>query len=226
MEQAARENRERYRAHVLTREFQIFGKNKEKATSEVWAETSFVPPTTKEFRILSRSGSSRGEGIVRRFLEDEVKAAAGGDAPGAITRENYDFTLLGESAVDGNSCHVLALKAKREDKRLINGRVWVDERTYLVRRMEGQMAKLPSWWLRSVYVTVVFAPVAGMWMQTGTTAVADVRLIGRHVFTSRAVSLRVSQTEAKNFRNGGVLRPSAQRPWRGLGPAMSIEPLH
>jgi hypothetical protein len=100
MEQAADDNREQSRAHVLTRQFRIAGR-KQQPYSEVLAEVTFTPPAKKEFRILNRTGSSRGEGIVRRLLEDETKAAA--SEIGEVSRENYRFALLGETWLDGSA---------------------------------------------------------------------------------------------------------------------------
>jgi hypothetical protein len=190
MEKTATVSRERAYPYVLTRKFQIFARTEAQPYSQVVADVHFVPPASKTFQIVDRSGSSRGEGIVRRLLETESKAASSGD--GEVTRDNYDFALLGETLLKGNHCYLLRLSAKRDDQRLVNGEAWVDADTYEIRRIEGEMAKLPSWWLRSVAVTISFASVGGMWMQTGMTAVAEVRILGKRTFTSRVVSLRMA----------------------------------
>jgi hypothetical protein len=193
MELAANNSRERAYSYVLTREFQIFAKEQSNPYSQVLADVTFVPPSSKTFEILSHSGSSRGEGIVRRLLETESKAASSGD--GEVTRDNYDFVLLGETFLAGKHCYLLGLSAKRPDQRLLNGQVWVDADTYEIRRIEGEMAKLPSWWLRSVNVEISFASVGGMWMQTAMTAVAEVRIVGKRTFTSQVLSLRMASDE-------------------------------
>ena len=158
MEQSAQDNRQNYRAYVITREYRLYGSDQQKPSSEVMAEVSFVPPTSKAFKITESNGSSRGETVVRRILESEQKDAQTGQAPGAVSRQNYDFTLVGEQQLDGHPCYVLGLKPKRKEKNLIIGSAWVDENTYLVRRVQGQMAKMPSWWMKSVAVTLDFGP--------------------------------------------------------------------
>lgn len=207
MEQAAQANREHYRAYEVTREYRLYGADEKTPSSQVMAEINFVPPATKDYKILESRGSSRGEGVVRHLLDHERKAAADGNAPGAFTSENYNFSLLGEDKVEKHDCYVLKLEPKSKATNLIDGRAWVDKDTYLVRRVEGEMAKLPSWWLKSVHVTLNFSDVDGMWLQSSTRAVAEVRIFGRHTFLSHDVSYRTSDAVAQNR----VLRPRRVR---------------
>ncbi len=216
MEQAANENRERYRAYVMIRDYQLYGGTEQKPSSEVTAEISFVPPTSKEFKITESTGSARGETVVRRILENERKDAETGKAPGAVTRANYDFTLLGRTVLDGHMCYVLGLAPKRKDKTLLEGRAWVDTDTYHVRRVQGMMSKLPSWWLKSVEVTLDFSNVGGMWLQTHTKATADVRIFGPHTLMARALTVRTGSTVAEIAPPRRAGR-SLSRPAAGLG---------
>lgn len=209
MEQAAQENRTHYRPYIVTREYRMYGSDEQQPKSQVTAEVSFVPPTRKDFKITDSNGSSRGEGIVRHILEDEAKAASSGTAPGAITRENYDFQFQREESLNGRDCYVLTMHPKRAEKSLIAGRAWVDKGTYLIRRVDGEMAKMPSWWLKAVHVTLDFDQVDGMWLQERTRAVADVRMVGRHVLTSEAVKFQSGTTDAQNLPARNAQRSSS-----------------
>jgi hypothetical protein len=216
MEQAARENRERYRAYVITRNYRLYGGNEQKPSSEVIADISFVPPITKEFTITEKKGNSRGEAVVRRILESERKDAASGVAPGAVSRENYDFALLGEQPADNHDCYLLGLKPKRKDKNLLLGRAWVDKNTYLVRRVQGSLVKMPSWWVKSAEVTLEFGDFSGMWLQKRTKALADVRIFGQHTLTGTALKVQTGSTLAeKTGPHQGTKR--AFRPQTVLG---------
>ncbi len=197
MEQAARENRDRYKAYIITREYRMYGGDAQKPGSKVVADISFVPPKTKEFKITEAEGSPRGENVVRHILESEQKATETGQAPGAVVSDNYEFTFAGEQSIDGHPCYVLGLNPKRKEKSLIVGQAWVDEQTYLVRRVQGEMAKMPSWWIKSVQVTLDFNEVQGMWMQTSTVAHADVRVFGPHTLQENAVKLRTGSAVAE-----------------------------
>jgi len=198
VDEAARTNGTHFRPYVLTREYRLYGSDVQKPSSEVVAEVNFVPPATKDFKILQSSGSSRGESIVRKLLENEQKAATDGHARGSITSDHYEFAYLGESSVDHHDCYLLKLTPRHEDKTLIDGRAWVDKATYRVRRVEGEMSKLPSWWLKSVHVVLTFEEVDGMWMQNHTKAVAQVRIFGPHTFVSDMVSYHAGDTVAQN----------------------------
>jgi hypothetical protein len=223
MEQSALANRGHYRPYVLTREYLMYGgKVQEKPSSAVVAEITFVPPTTKEYKIVEASGSSRGEGVVRHILDSESKATATGNAPGAVSRKNYDFTYLGEGVLDGRRCYILGMQPKRKDKDLVIGRAWVDNQTFLVRRIQGQMAKLPSWWLKSVDVTLDFDEAGGMWLQTRTKAVAEVRVFGTHVLTAHAVKFQASDTVAQNAAPAkpAARGAAAKHPQRVIGAAL------
>src|SRR5256885_15902081 len=117
----------------------LFRSKSSNSDSEVVAEVDFRPPSSKHYNIQTRSGSSRGEQVVRRILDHEVEATTKKDEPhsAAVTSENYDFTYLGETVLDNQSCYLLGLNPKRKDKDLISGQAWVDKRSFLVRHIEG-----------------------------------------------------------------------------------------
>lgn len=201
MEQAALQNRAHYRPYIMTRVYRLYSSDDAKPKSEVKAEINFVPPTHQDYKIVKAEGNSHGETIVRHLLEDQTKAARTGRAPAAVSTDNYDFRYLGEDKVNGSDCYVLQLIPKREEKSLIAGKAWVDKETYLIRRIDGEMAKMPSWWLKSVHVTLDFSNFDGMWLQQGTRAVADVRIFGKHTFTSKAVGLESGGVDAMKVRS-------------------------
>ncbi len=107
-----------------------------------------------------------------------------------MTRDNYDFTDLGETALDGRSCYLLGLKPRRKETDLIAGQVWIDKHTFATRQIEGEVAKTPSWWLKKIHVKLTFADVDGAWLQTGMEAVADVRMMGSHTLKSQLLDYR------------------------------------
>lgn len=224
MEEAQLKNRQNYRAYTMTRDYRLYGGEDQKPNSEVIADVHFVPPDRKTFEIEKVQGSDRGEKVVRHVLESESRMASQ-NAPGAISTGNYDFKLLGEEAIEGQPSYVLQLLPKREEKTLIRGRVWVDKNSYLVHRVQGEMAKSPSWWLKKVDMTVDFSNAAGMWLQTGTRAVADVRLVGKHTFTSRLLKIQTADEVATRFsslppNSFAVYKSTAYKP-HARGPAQA-----
>ena len=189
-------NRHAIRPYVVTREYKLFDDNSPKADSQVVAEVSFVPPGDKQYEIKATQGSGRGEKVVRKVLAHEQEMA-GDWEESALTERNYTFGLVGEERLNGRNCYVLTIEPRRESRDLIRGKVWVDSETYNPLRMAGEPAKNPSWWVKRVELSLTFSDVDGMWLQTGATANADVRLFGKHVLTSKDIRYETGSTEAK-----------------------------
>jgi len=196
LEKAQAENRQHYRAYTVVREYRLFSKGNQTHRSEVTAEVSFVPPDTKTFQIEKATGISRGEKITRSLLEHEVQAMKEPKQSSFLSRESYDFTYLGTGSVQGHLCYVLGLHPKYKRSNLVEGQAWIDQTTSLPRYTEGDLSKIPSWWLKKVHVKLFFDELDGMWLETGTQAVAAVRWFGEHTFTSRTIDFRAASSDA------------------------------
>ncbi len=177
--------------YQVLREYHLFGTNSSSSNSSVVAALNFKPPTSKDYKIQKSSGSKRGEQVVRRVLDHEVETASSrSQATTAVTRDNYDFAYIGQAVLDGQPCYLLGLKPKRKEKDLIAGQAWVDQHSFQVRRIEGEIAKTPSWWLKKVRLKLVFGDFDGTWLQTSMEAIADVRIAGPHTLTSQILDYR------------------------------------
>ena len=73
---------------------------------------------------------------------------------------------------------------------MVSGRAWVDKSSYLIRQIEGELVKSPSFWIKKVHVTLDFGDVRGTWLQTAMEAVADIRLLGSQTLKSELVDYR------------------------------------
>ena len=194
-------------SYQVIREYRLFGANNSKADSDVVAEVNFRLPASPGYRIQKASGSNRGLQVVRGVLDHEVEATSSGNqARIALTRKNYDFTYIGETVLDGQPCYRLGLKPKRKEKELISGEAWIDEYSFFVRQVEGEVAKIPSWWLKSVRVKLAFAEIEGTWLQTSMEAVADVRIVGPHTLTSRILDFHGEAEVASNAPARSLVR--------------------
>lgn len=175
--------------YEVIREYRLFGSDKSRPSSEVTAKLDYLPPNQKTYTIQKHSGSSRGEQIVKRILDHESELAAqNSSAAAALTTHNYYFSYLGERTDFGKRYFLLGLYPKRKDKNLVAGTAWVDENTFLVRHLEGELSQSPSWWIKKVHVAIDFADVAGAWQQTRMEAVADVRCLGTQTMRSETTA--------------------------------------
>jgi hypothetical protein len=208
--QIAAHNNPGYRA---VREYRLSAADESVPTSEVIAEVDYLPPSSKQFTIRQAQGSDRGEKIVRRVLEHESQMASR-SAQSEFTPDNYQFALLGQETVQQKRCYVLQLTPKRSSTDLINGKAWVDAESFLLRRVQGQPAKNPSWWIKNVDLTIEYGSAAGIWLPVATQAHAELRLLGRHTLTSRDVQV---QTAVEN----AALAPPAARSNRRTPPRKS-----
>jgi hypothetical protein len=195
-------------SYQVIREYRLFGAKDSKANSEVVAEINFRPPAFRDYTIQRSSGSSRGPELVRRILDHEVKATSKDSrASSAISSDNYNFSYIGEATLDGQPCYVLALKPKRTDNNLISGQAWVDQHSFLIRQIQGEVEKTPSWWLKTVRIKLVFADLDGIWVQKSMEATADVRMVGSHTLTSRLLDYRREHEVAATSFSGSPTLP-------------------
>jgi hypothetical protein len=195
MAQARSENQARFRSYIVTRDYQLFGKERDKTKSQVIADITFVPPDSKKYAIQQSLGSGLGEKVVRRMLTREADITKDYRSTD-FSPDNYDFRLLRQEEVGGQRCFVLELLPRRQDRNLLRGTIWVDAHSYLLRRTEGEPAKSPSWWLREVRLVFVYGEVGGMWLQTASEATADVRILGQYTVVSRNVKYQLSELVA------------------------------
>ena len=196
MQQAENETRAQSIAYTVTREYQLSAAGAQHPSSQVVAQVNVVPPSAKDYSIVKSEGSDRGTGIERKVLDHEAEMAGHYDQH-ELSRKNYDFALLGREAVDGHDCYVLQLKPKRQAVELINGKAWVDAQNFALRQIKGATAKNPSMWIKGLTLTIKYGQVNGVWVQTATQAVADVRFAGPHVLTSREVEVRPALLSAQ-----------------------------
>lgn len=210
-------------SYQVIRDYRLFGEKRLNPISEVWAEVDYSPPNRKTFVIQRRVGSSRGEEVVRRILQHESEMAAEPSSGVAIDSNNYFFGYLGETTLDGGPCYLLSLNPKRKEAELIRGKAWVDQRSFLVRHIEGQMAKNPSWLLKKVDLKIDFADMGGVWLQSDVEAVAEVRFLGSQILKSYTVDARSADLVTQ--KTSPAVRPRDGNPNRGRMPAIVIVPL-
>jgi hypothetical protein len=207
MEQAQSDNRAHFRPYVVTRDFKLYGSDGERATSEVVADITFQPPNQKQYEIKQSSGSGSGEKVVRRVLDKESEMARQA-GQFDLNRTNYDFELLRTEQMAGSPVYVLGMHPKRSDRNLLKGEAYVDAGTYRIRRIVGRPAKTPSWLIKELQLTLTFSDVKGMWLQTGSEAIANVRFVGKHTFVAQDVRVRTAEEVADNV---APARPAAAR---------------
>jgi len=148
---------------------------------EMVVKVTFHAPNSKDFTVLSETGSAFVvDHILKKLLEAEEEAAKGDNRRDtALTRDNYEFDLAGyESTPDGGQ-YVLKLIPKKRNKFLYRGTIWVDATDFAVVRIEGEPGKNPSLWIKKTSIEHRYMKVDGFWLPVENHTESSVRLGGQ-----------------------------------------------
>lgn len=162
---------EQYRAY--RRMHASTDKGKHEAWLEAWTE---LKDGRFSYEIVSERGSETVRGkVLRSMLEREQDLVnSGNTAKGDLTAANYEFTEAGRD-VDGT--RVVQIKPKRNDVLLVDGRAVLDDGGDLL-RVEGKLAKNPSFWTSLVNIVRRYARIGGVRVPIATETVARVKMVG------------------------------------------------
>ncbi len=83
--------------------------------------------------------------------------------------------------MNGRDCYVLDLKARRNTPYLVNGKAWVDAKTYLLVRIQGTQSKSSSLLAGIPLITRDFADISGFAMAVHEEIEAHNFLLGQTV---------------------------------------------
>ena len=148
--------------------------------ADLVVEVTYEAPARKEFRVISESGSRwMINRVFKRLLETEEEAADEKyQQRTALTEDNYEFELFGQELVDDRPCYVLRVEPKTANKLLYRGKIWVDAADYALSKIEGEPAKLPSFWISKTIVHHSYRKVGEFWLPARNESNTDVRLGG------------------------------------------------
>jgi len=168
--------------------------------AEMTVEASYDSPSTKNFKVISQSGSKLViDRVFKRLLESETEASEPEmHAHTLLNRDNYDFALIGFEAsgadssranslyahsLGGSGQYVLAVYPKTKSKYLYRGKVWVDGIDFAVTRIEAEPALNPSFWTKKSEIHHEYMKVQDFWLPRRNESVSYIRLGGRATLT-------------------------------------------
>jgi hypothetical protein len=147
---------------------------------EAWTE--LTPQGTFAYEIVREGGSEyiRNK-VLRPVLENEEKLFATHDASrSALTSANYE--LQGTEAAEPGLVKLL-VKPRRREMSLIDGAAVVTEHDADLVRVEGRLAKNPSFWTKRVDVVRRYERLSGVRVPTRLDSVAQIRFAGTSTFS-------------------------------------------
>jgi hypothetical protein len=134
----------------------------------------------KHFEVISEGGwKSADKHVLRSMVETESDSSHPQiRAKSRINSQNYLFRMIETSPIDGRMAYVIEATPKRDDKSLFRGRIWVDTEDYALARVEGEPAKSPSFWTKSVHFVQQYHKSGPFWFPVATTSITEARIFG------------------------------------------------
>lgn len=144
---------------------------------------SFTAPHSLNFATVKFTGDNFVKtNVIIRLLQQEVDHVAKGDPSAtAINEQNYKFSYKGVESIEGDLCHVFAVKPRRKAPGLFKGKIYVSAYRGSLRRAEGSFVKSPSFWVKNIEFTQEFDDFDGVTLPTLMRSTAKARIIGRTV---------------------------------------------
>ena len=153
--------------------------------AEMVVDMTYDAPATKQFKIVSQTGSQIIiDRVLKKLLEAEQESMNEENrARVALNSSNYNFSgFERQDAPDGCS-YSLNVEPKIPSKLLYRGRIWVDSRDFAVCRIEAEPAKNPSIWIKKTEIHHSYLKVSDFWLPAENQSVTAVRGGGRAVLT-------------------------------------------
>jgi hypothetical protein len=144
-----------------------------------WLEvrTHFTARSGLVYEVAAEGGSGYIRSrVLKSLLDEEQQLIARGGAAGiAITEANYQFT---PETVNDEGLAVVALQARRKDRSLLSGRMFLNASNGELVRLEGRLARNPSFWLTRVDVVRTYRSIGGALMPVSLVTKGQLRLLG------------------------------------------------
>lgn len=169
-------------------------------SAEMVVDVKYQSPGTKEFTILSATGSKLIiDKVFKKLLQSEKEALeAESQKRTALNSDNYVFTLIGYGSTPAGSIYVLSVEPRTKNKFLYRGRIWVDAEDFAVVRMKVEPAKNPSFWIKNTEVEQAYVKVSGFWLPAQHQSLSTIRLGGHADLTIDYKDYRITGVSSLN----------------------------
>jgi hypothetical protein len=146
--------------------------------AEMVVRLDYQAPSSKEFKIVSQSGSKFiQDRVFKRMIESEREAAKDQDH-NALNDSNYTFEMADfERTPEGNR-YVLVVTPRTKNKFLYRGKIWVDATDFAVVKIEAEPAQNPSFFIKRTEVKHRYQKVGDFWLPAENHTVSYLRFGG------------------------------------------------
>ena len=145
----------------------------QEAWLEAWTE---LDDRGFRYTIVSETGSDYMRNkVLKGVLKREQELVADGECRRSeLTADNYEF----QEVRQGDGERYVTLKPKRKDVLLVDGRMVLSQDGSELLRVEGRLAKNPSFWTSLVNIIRHYARLDGVRVPVATESTAKVKFAG------------------------------------------------
>jgi hypothetical protein len=168
--------------------------------AQMTVQATYTKPSTKEFTVISQTGSKLIlDRVFKKLLESEQEAAKPAMvARTQLNRENYTFVLVDYKPTPAGGYYVLQVNPKSRSKYVFRGKVWVDGKDFAVTQIEAEPAQNPSFWTKKSEIRHDYEKVEDFWLPARNESVSDIRLGGRATLTIEYKNYHVTDARKPN----------------------------
>lgn len=147
--------------------------------AEMVVNLTYQSPASKEFTIVSQSGSKFVIDHVFKKMIDSEKEAAQQSSRTELNEQNYEFALAGYEETPAGATYILSVTPRSKNKFLYRGKIWVDATDFAVTRIEAAPAQNPSFWIKKTEIRHTYKKVDDFWLPAENHSQSFIRIGGR-----------------------------------------------
>jgi len=162
------------RAYRATRRLEA-----ENGSRKGWMEaiTEYSPERGLRYAITAEGGSGYIRSrVLRAVLDGEREVIAQGETAGSsLSPSNYTFQANG---IDTNGLANVLLTPRRKERVLVSGMMALDPADGGLVRLQGRLAKSPSFWVKDVDIVRTYQRIDGTVVPVALESKAQLRFLG------------------------------------------------
>ena len=143
--------------------------------------TEYTATTGFRYQVTAEGGSDyMRKKVLRAVLDGERGVvAAGEDTRSTMARTNYSFQPNG---IDDDGLARVLMSPRRKERALVRGVMFLRPEQGELVRVEGRLAKNPSFWVRNVDIIRKYERICGVVVPVSMDSKAHIRFLGGATF--------------------------------------------
>lgn len=145
-----------------------------------WLEavTEYSPKAGFRYAVTAEGGNAYiRDNVLRAVLDGEREVIARGEVKrSSLAEVNYTFRANG---IGQDGLVNVAVSPRRKERVLVAGQMFLKPEDGRLVRLEGQLAKSPSFWIRNVAIVRTYDRIAGSVVPVALESHAQLRVMGR-----------------------------------------------